>query len=125
MAFTTSRPPFTRLTTPGGSRSVSSIAKTFCMVSGTRSDGFSTTVLPHAMAYGRNQNGIIAGKVERRDDGAHAERLADHHFVDAGGDVFGVVALHQDRGAAGDLDVLDRRGAVRRATPRGSCRTRA
>ena len=48
-----------------------------------------------------------AGKIKWRDRGDHAERLADHHFVDAAGDVFEVVALHHHRNAAGDFDVFD------------------
>src|SRR6516164_6209118 len=34
------------------------------MLSGTRSLGLSTKVLPQAIAYGRNQKGIIAGKLK-------------------------------------------------------------
>ncbi len=48
-----------------------------------------------------------AGKVEGHDGGGDAERLADHHFVDAAGDVFEVVALHHHRNAAGDFDVFN------------------
>ncbi len=54
-----------------------------------------------------NQNGIMTREVERHDGRDHAERLADHHFVDARRDVLVVDALHQRRNAAGDLDVLD------------------
>ena len=46
-------------------------------------------------------------KIEWSDGRGDAERLTNHHFVDACGDVFKVVALHQDGDAAGDLDVLD------------------
>ncbi len=60
---TTSRPPLTRLTTPGGRSSPSSTANAICWVSGTCSDGLSTNVLPHPMAKGRNQNGTMAGKL--------------------------------------------------------------
>ncbi len=60
---TTSRPPLTRFTTPGGSSSESSTSKASCCVSGTCSDGFSTKVLPHPIANGRNQKGTIAGKL--------------------------------------------------------------
>ena len=66
-----------------------------------------TTVLPHAIAYGRNQNGIMPGKLNGAMIAHDAERLADHDFVDAGGDVFGVVALDQNGRAARDVDVLD------------------
>jgi hypothetical protein len=48
-----------------------------------------------------------AGKIEWHDGGGDAERLADHHFVDAAGDVFEVVALHHHGNAAGDFDVFD------------------
>ena len=47
------------------------------------------------------------GKVEGHDRGDDAERLANHHFVDAARDVFEVVALHHHGNAAGDFDVLD------------------
>ena len=48
-----------------------------------------------------------AREIERRDGRDHAQRLADHHFVDAAGNVFEVVALHHHGNAAGDFDVLD------------------
>ena len=35
-----------------------------CCDSGTRSDGFSTNVLPDTRANGRNQSGTIAGKLK-------------------------------------------------------------
>ena len=63
MPSTTSRPPLTRLTTPGGRSSPSSTSKAICWVSGTCSEGLSTNVLPQAMAKGRNQNGTMAGKL--------------------------------------------------------------
>ena len=52
------------LMTPGGSLSLSIKANVFCMASGTRSEGLRITVFPQAIAYGRNQNGIIAGKLK-------------------------------------------------------------
>ena len=63
---------------------------------------------------GQEPEGDHAGKVEGRDDGADAERLADGELVDAGGDVFGEEALGEDGGRAGDLDILD--GAAHFAT---------
>ncbi len=48
-----------------------------------------------------------AGKVEGRDGSDDAERLTDHYFVNATGDVFEVVTLHHHGDAAGDFDVLD------------------
>ena len=47
------------------------------------------------------------GKVERRDGGAHANRLPHHHAVDAAGDVFEAVSHEERRRAARDLDALD------------------
>ena len=64
MPSTTSRPPLTRFTTPAGRPSASSSSNAICCVIGTCSDGFSTNVLPQAIANGRNQNGTIAGKLK-------------------------------------------------------------
>src|SRR4051812_30903536 len=63
MPSTTSRPPLTRFTTPGGSPSASSSSNAICCVSGTCSEGLRMKVFPQAMANGRNQNGTIAGKL--------------------------------------------------------------
>ncbi len=46
-------------------------------------------------------------EVERRDAGDDAERLAHRIEVDAGAGALGVLALHQVRHAAGELDHLD------------------
>ena len=63
IASTTSRPPFTRLATPGGRHSSSSCAMRRC-VSGTCSDGLTMNVFPVATAKGRNHSGTIAGKLK-------------------------------------------------------------
>ena len=47
-------------------------------------------------------------KVERRHDGAHAERLAHHDLINARRDVLGVVALDQGGSAAGHFHILNR-----------------
>ena len=47
------------------------------------------------------------GEIKRNDRGDHAQRLPDHHFVDAAGHVFEVVALHHHGNAAGNFDVFD------------------
>ncbi len=57
---------------------------------------------------GQEPEGDHAGEVERRDDSAHPQRLADHLLVDAAGDVLQEIALHHERDAAGHLDVLNR-----------------
>ena len=63
-ASTVSRPPRTRLTTPGGKISCSSISsKMRTEVSGSCSEGLRMNVLPQPTAKGRNQSGIIAGKL--------------------------------------------------------------
>ncbi len=49
-----------------------------------------------------------AGEIERCDCRDNSERLADHHFVDAAGHVFEVVALHHHRDSAGDFDIFNR-----------------
>jgi len=54
----------TRLATPLGSPVFSSSEKTRAIVIGTLSDGFTTAVFPQAIAYGRNQSGIIPGKLK-------------------------------------------------------------
>ena len=46
-------------------------------------------------------------EVERRDAGAHADRLADRVGVDPGADVLAVLALHQVRDARRELDHLE------------------
>ncbi|MDE2658760.1 MAG: hypothetical protein OXI45_00935 [Acidobacteriota bacterium] len=63
-ASTASCPPWVTWTTPAGNPASSISAATRCMVSGVFSEGFMTTVLPQASAYGRNQNGIMAGKLK-------------------------------------------------------------
>jgi hypothetical protein len=51
------------LTTPGGSPSSCISSKRRTCEKGTCSLGLTTTVLPLAIAYGRNQNGTIDGKL--------------------------------------------------------------
>ena len=51
--------------TPGGSLASSlKSSATRCMGIGVRSLGFTTTVSPRTTAYGKNQNGIITGKLK-------------------------------------------------------------
>ncbi len=54
-------------------------------------------------------------EVERRDAGAHAERLAHRPAVDAAADLLGELALQQMRDAAGELDDLECRASPRPA----------
>jgi hypothetical protein len=64
-------------------------------------------VLPVATANGRNHIGTIAGKIERRDRGDDAERLAHDVAIDAVRDVFEAEPLHQRRRPARDFHALD------------------
>ena len=77
------------------------------MVSGTRSDGFRTKVFPGRDGVGQEPERNHPREIKRNDGGDHAQRLPDHHFVDAAGHVFQVVALHHGRNAAGNFDVFD------------------
>ena len=106
MASTASLSPLTTLRMPGG-RPASIISSASAIgTPGSRSEGFKTNALPQAMAGANFHIGIIAGKVERRDAGDHAERLAHRIDVDAGAGAFGIFALHQMRNAAGEFDHL-------------------
>src|SRR3984957_3297125 len=57
---------------------------------------------------GQIPEGDHTGEVEGHDGGGDAEGLGDHHFADAAGHVFKVVALHHHGDAAGDLHVFNR-----------------
>ena len=46
-------------------------------------------------------------EIERRDAGAHAERLAQRVRIDVGADVFAVLAFHEVRNAHGEFDHLE------------------
>src|SRR4030066_128178 len=59
----TVRSPLTRLSTPGGKPASSISSNRRCEVTGTSSEGFSIAALPQATAYGQNQDGTIAGKL--------------------------------------------------------------
>ena len=63
MPLTTSLPPLTRFTTPGGKSDCCRSSIIRRCDSGTCSDGFSTNVLPVTIANGRNHIGTIAGKL--------------------------------------------------------------
>ena len=76
-------PPCTRLTTPFG-RPTRRAARTSAPSSPASSRTASARrALPHAIAYGRNHSGIIAGKLNGVTDADDAERLAEHELVDA------------------------------------------
>ncbi len=107
MASTASLSPLTTLRMPGG-RPASIIS--------------SASMHRHAgiALRGLQDEGVAAGdrgrelphrdhrrEIERRDAGDDAERLAHRIDVDAGAGAFGVLALHQMRNAAGELDDLE------------------
>src|SRR5688572_26128749 len=62
-ASTATRSPWTTLKTPFGSFTSSIISATSDSDIGTCSEGLTTYVSPQATAYGQNQNGTMAGKL--------------------------------------------------------------
>ncbi len=60
---TASRSPLTTLSTPGGSPASAASRAIYSAAEGTRSEGFSTKVLPQATAIGHIHSGTIAGKL--------------------------------------------------------------
>src|SRR6478609_28280 len=62
-ASTASLSPCTTLKTPAGSPASANSSAIQMAADGSFSEGFSTTVLPAAMAIGKNQRGTIAGKL--------------------------------------------------------------
>ena len=77
------------------------------MTNGSFSLGFSTNVLPHAIAVAQHPQRHHRREVERRDAGDDAERLAHRVHVDVGGGLLGESTLQQRGDAARELDVLD------------------
>ena len=67
-------------------------------------------MLPQAMATGYIHIGTMAGKLNGRDAGDDAERLAVGPAVDLGADIAAVLALEQMRNAAGEIDDVDAAG---------------
>ena len=62
-ALTESWPPLTRLTTPGGSPTLSRTSKVSSLARGSCSDGLRMIGFPHAMANGKNHMGTMKGKL--------------------------------------------------------------
>mmetsp|Transcript_108572 Transcript_108572/g.324663 ORF Transcript_108572/g.324663 Transcript_108572/m.324663 type:complete len:403 (+) Transcript_108572:517-1725(+) len=62
--FTASCVPWMTFTTPSGTPASRASSTSLMAVSGTRSDGFMTKVLPQVMATGNIQSGIMAGKLK-------------------------------------------------------------
>ena len=94
-ASTTAFPPFTRFTTPLGSSILFEQLE-----DAHHRERHALRRLQYERVAGGNRVGQEPErnhrrKIERRDRRDHAERLADHHFVDAARHVFEVVALHQ------------------------------
>ena len=64
-------------------------------------------MLPHAIAYGKNQKVIIPGKLKGAIAAANTDGLTNHEFINTGCDILKVCALHERWDAAGDFDVFD------------------
>jgi hypothetical protein len=95
------------LNTPSGSPACFNNSAISIEADGTFSDGFSTNVLPHASATGEHPQRYHYRKIERRDAGAYAERLAHRMAVDAGADFLAVFTLDEMRYAHRELDDFD------------------
>ena len=63
-ASTASLSPLTTLSTPGGRPASTASCETRIALEGSRSEGFSTNVLPQTTAIGHIQSGTIAGKLK-------------------------------------------------------------
>mmetsp|Transcript_81853 Transcript_81853/g.226849 ORF Transcript_81853/g.226849 Transcript_81853/m.226849 type:complete len:213 (-) Transcript_81853:544-1182(-) len=64
MKFTASWAPWMTFTTPSGTPASFASSTSLIAVRGTRSDGFTTKVLPQVMATGNIHSGIMAGKLK-------------------------------------------------------------
>ena len=112
MASTASLSPCTTLSTPGGKPASWNSSQISIDAEGSRSDGLSTKVLPQATATGYIHIGTMAGKLNGRDAGDHAERLAVRPAVDVRPDIAAVLALQEMRDAAGEIDHVDAAGKL-------------
>ena len=74
---------------------------------GSRSDGFSTNVLPARDRHREHPHRHHHREIERRDARDHAERLTQIPVVDAAADLVGEIGLQQIRNAARELDDFD------------------
>ena len=74
---------------------------------GSFSDGFSTTVLPHAIAEATIHSGTMTGKLNGVIAPTTPTGLLHRVHVDAARDLLGALALQQVHEARGELDVLD------------------
>ena len=63
IALTAASPPWITLSTPLGMPASSASSQSRIVTIGSCSEGFSTKVLPVAMAIGNIQSGIMAGKL--------------------------------------------------------------
>ncbi len=107
IASTATLSPCTTLNTPSGTPASCKTSATNIDALGSFSEGLSTNVFPHAIALANIHMGTIAGKLNGRDPGHHAERLADREHVDPRRDLLGEAALQQVGDRRRELDVLD------------------
>ena len=99
--------PCTTLNTPSGKPASLSNSASRIDADGSRSDGFSTNVLPRRDRDREHPARHHHREVERRDASDHAERLTQIPVVDAAADLIGEIGLEQIRNAARELDDLD------------------
>ena len=109
-ASTATLSPCTTLNTPSGSPASASHSATRSDADGSRSDGFSTNVLPHAIDTGHIHIGTMAGKLNGVMP-AHTPRGWRREWTSVSVDTSRrVLALHQVGDPAGEIDDLEPAG---------------
>ena len=112
MASTASLSPCTTLNTPAGKPASWNSSKTSIEAEGSRSDGFSTKVLPQAMATGYIHIGTMAGKLKGVMPATTPSGWRSDQEFDLRADIAAVLALQEMRNAAGEIDHVDAAGEL-------------
>ena len=107
IALTTASAPCTTLSTPAGTPASIASSQRRIVTIGSCSDGFSTKVLPQAIAIGNIHSGIIAGKLNGVMPAHTPQGLQQCVRVDAVGHVVGQLAQLQVADAGCVLDNLE------------------
>ena len=98
------------MNTPAGKPASWNSSKTSIEAEGSRSDGFSTKVLPQAMATGYIHIGTMAGKLKGVMPATTPSGWRSDQEFDLRPDVAAVLALQKMRNAAGEIDDVDAAG---------------
>ena len=95
---TASLSPWTTLKTPSGRPAFFHSSATYMIADGSFSLGLTTTVLPAAIAIGKNHIGTMAGKLNGEMMPTTPSGWRIEYDVDAGRDALGEAALHAGAG---------------------------